>query len=462
MEFPSPSPAASTAPSPGAAPGEGATAVPVWLAERLAAAGGSVPFATYMAWALHDPEHGAYGSGRLQVGPGGDFATSPSLGPDFAALLAPQIAQWLGELAADLPEDASAGDPTQRPLALIEAGPGEGSLARDLAEQLAAGWPELAARTELVLVEPNAGMAARQRQRLAGAPLPCRWSSFEALAAAPLRGVVLAHEVLDALAVERITWDGALWRRQRVALHQGALRLEPGEPLGPEASPQLEALGLLGPGPQRPPGWSTELHPQLQPWLAACGAALARGPLLVIDYALEAWRYYAPSRADGTLMAYRGQRASGDPLREPGHWDLTAHLCIESLQAAARASGWQPIGQCRQGEALLALGLAQRLHGLQQVQAAGVSPADPVGLEWQAGVAVSSAEWSLGTLLARREALLRLVDPAALGDFRWLAFRRGPVSAQPVPPAAGPAAAASPAAGPDPELPLFLREPPLA
>jgi SAM-dependent MidA family methyltransferase len=125
-------------------------------------------------------------------------------------------------------------------------------------------------------------------------------------------------------------------------------------------------------------------------------------------------------------MAYRGQRASGDPLLEPGHWDLTAHLCIESLQAAARASGWEPIGQCRQGEALLALGLAQRLHGLQQVQASGAS----------------AAEMSLGTLLARREALLRLVDPAALGDFRWLAFRRGPASA--------------------PDLPLFLQEPPLA
>ncbi|MEY4430420.1 MAG: hypothetical protein RLZZ533_356, partial [Cyanobacteriota bacterium] len=54
---------------------------PPWLAERLRSAGGWVPFSTYMQWALHDPQHGAYGSGRLQVGPRGDFATSPSLGP---------------------------------------------------------------------------------------------------------------------------------------------------------------------------------------------------------------------------------------------------------------------------------------------------------------------------------------------------------------------------------------------
>ena len=103
---------------------------PSWLVQRLEAAGGSVPFATYMQWALHDPEHGAYGSGRLQVGPRGDFATSPSLGPDFAALLAPQLAEWLLQLAREAPE---------QPLALVETGPGEGDLALQLAQALAAG-----------------------------------------------------------------------------------------------------------------------------------------------------------------------------------------------------------------------------------------------------------------------------------------------------------------------------------
>ena len=367
---------------------------PAWLAERLREAGGAVPFRTYMQWALHDPEHGAYGSGRLQVGPRGDFATSPSLGPDFAALLAPQIAQWLEQQPAD------------QPLALVEAGPGEGDLALQLTQELAAGWPELAARTALVLIEPNAGMAERQRARLRECPLPCRWQSFAELAAQPVRGVLLAHEVLDALAVERIVWDGTLWRRQQLALHeapdaQPSLRLEPGEPLEPQELAQLETLGLLQPGSQRPPGWCTELHPEQAPWLQAAAAALGSGVLLVIDYAHEAWRYYAPQRSNGTLMAYRQQQASPDPLQEPGHWDLTAHLCLESLEQAALATGWQPLGQRRQGEALLALGLAQRLHGLQHQSGAG-----------------------LDALLARREALLRLVDPHTLGDFRWAAFAR--------------------------------------
>ncbi len=381
--------------SPTALPASGA--VPDWLRHRLLAAGGAVPFRTVMEWVLHDPLHGVYGAGRLRIGPTGDFATAPSLGPDFAALLAPQLADWLEGLAAAGPG----------PLALVETGPGEGSLALQLAGELVTGWPLLAARLELVLVEPNAGMAARQQSLLQDCPLPCRWASFEQLAAAPVRGVVLAHEVLDALAVERITWDGALWRQQVVALHGEPqagppLRLQPGEPLQPAAAAQLEPLGLLPASLQRPPGWCSELHPGLEPWLAACAAAVVAGPLLVIDYALEAWRYYAPQRSNGTLMAYRAQRASADPLVDLGQADLTAHLCIESLEAAALSSGWQPLGHCRQGQALLALGLAQRLHGLQQATGA-----------------------ELASLLTRREALLRLVDPHALGDFRWLAFQRG-------------------------------------
>jgi SAM-dependent MidA family methyltransferase len=347
-----------------------------------------------MQWALHDPEHGAYGSGRLQVGARGDFATSPSLGSDFAALLAPQIAQWLLQQPAD------------QPLALVEAGPGEGDLALQLAQELTAGWPELAARTTLLLIEPNLGMAQRQRVRLNASPLRCRWLSFAHLSARPVHGVLLAHEVLDALAVERVQWDGALWRRQQVALNQvdpaqPSLRLEPGEALQREELAQLEALGLLDPGLQRPAGWTTELHPEQAAWLQQAAAGLNSGVLLVIDYAHEAWRYYAPQRSNGTLMAYRQQQASPDPLQAPGHWDLTAHLCLESLERAAAAAGWECIGQRRQGEALLALGLAQRLHGLQHQAGAG-----------------------LDALLARREALLRLVDPSTLGDVRWAAFQR--------------------------------------
>lgn len=373
----------------------GSPGAPPWLVERLLAAGGAVPFRTYMEWALHDPVHGAYGAGRLRIGPRGDFATSPSLGASFAGLLAPQLVDWLLELGPG-------------PLALVETGPGEGELALQLATALAAGWPDLAARLELLLVEPNPGMETRQRRLLAAAPLPCRWLAWPDLAARPVRGVMLAHEVLDALAVERITWDGGMWRLQEVALGADrGLALRAGPPLEPQALNELAGLGLDTAAPGLPSGWSSELHPGCTPWLEAAGASLIEGHLLVVDYALEAHRYYAPWRSAGTLLAYRQQRASPDPLLDPGHWDLTAHLCLESLERSAAATGWGWQGSCRQGQALLALGLAQALHGLQ-------SPAHPQDLAGR---------------LAAREALLRLVDPAGLGEFRWIALARGPEAA---------------------------------
>ena len=137
-------------------------------------------------------------------------------------------------------------------------------------------------------------------------------------------------------------------------------------------------------------------------WFAAAAAAVDAGVLLVIDYALEAQRYYTARRSQGTLMAVRAQQAGLSPLDQAGEQDLTAHLCIEVVDEAATRNGWVVGDQTKQGEALLALGLAQRLHALQHLPGQDLAKA-----------------------LQRREALLRLVDPAGLGAFRWLTYLRG-------------------------------------
>jgi SAM-dependent MidA family methyltransferase len=357
-----------------------------WLLERLQAAGGSVPFRTYMDWVLHDPLHGYYGAGRARIGVGGDFATSPSLGEEFAALLVPQVIEWLDQL------------PGER-LSLLEIGPGEGQLAAQLAAGLAHSRPDLAARTELVLLEPNPGMAALQRRSLRASALPVRWTEWPELRRSPLHGVAIAHEVLDALPVDRLLWDGCQWRWQHVACEDGGLGLVAGPALG---AAELERIDAFDPRePPRPPGWCTEVHPAVESWFQECAAALRQGLLLVVDYAMEARRYYAPTRANGTLMAYKDQKASANPLLEPGTWDLTAHLCLETTRGAAEAAGWRCLGQRKQGEALLALGLADRLAALSR-----------------------AVDAPLARCLRRREQLLRLVDPLALGEFRWMVFAR--------------------------------------
>ena len=151
-----------------------------------------------MDLALNEPEHGYYGTGRARIGTQGDFVTFPSLGSDFAALLAPQLQGWLTEL--------STSDPDQR-LAIVEIGPGEGHLAKDLISQLRGADPALLARIDMVLVEANAGMRQRQQDLLKHVDnLSVRWCSLEELQRSPVRGVLIAHELLDALPVERLSW----------------------------------------------------------------------------------------------------------------------------------------------------------------------------------------------------------------------------------------------------------------
>ena len=370
---------------------------PVWLANLFRQAGGVVPFRQYMEWALFHPERGYYGSGQVRIGPAGDFATSPSLGSDFAELLAQQLIALMQSLPSDC-----------RRLSLVEVGPGEGDLAADLLQAIADRAPDLLQRLELVLVERSAALRSRQQQRIArtqidGASMPpLRWCSLEELAAAPVQGVVLAHELLDALPVDRVVFKNGRLQLQGVALQaSGCLDWC----LLPLPEPMAEAIATSDcalPPLDVAEGWCSEWHDCYGALMQGLSAAIDQGVLLVIDYALEAKRYYSSIRSDGTLMACRSGVAGLDPLESPGAQDLTSHVCIESLNAAAASHGWRPLDQRRQGEMLLALGLAERLHALQQLP--------PL---------------ELPQALQRREALLRLVDPAGLGEFRWLLFGRG-------------------------------------
>ena len=359
-----------------------------WLRQRLAEQGGRAGFAPVMDWLLNDPTHGFYGSGRVLFGPQGDFVTSPSLGSAFGELLLRQLIPLLAALAAR----------TEGPIRLLEWGPGEGQLAAQLGQGLLELDPPWLQRLELVLVETSAPLRDRQRQRLVPLALPHRWATAAELAAAPTPGLVLAHELLDALPVERFLLHQGRWHCLEVVLAaDGGIGWAPGAPLGAETLAVLAGLGLPADGGGRPEGWTSEWCPALAPWLAQVRQGLSQGWLLAIDYGHPAARYYGPQRDGGTLLANRGQLSCQQLLQDPGDWDLTAHVCITHLEQAAAAAAWHWRGASLQGEALLQLGLAAEISAL--------SAPGPLDLPQR---------------LARREELLRLVDPYLLGGFWWM------------------------------------------
>ena len=123
--------------------------------------------------------------------------------------------------------------------------------------------------------------------------------------------------------------------------------------------------------------------------------------MLIIDYALEAFRYYKASRSEGTLLSYESQKAFSNVLENIGGRDITAHLCVETLIRAAELNGLTFVGTRKQGLSLLSLWLAKKLSLLNENKTS-----------------------DLATTLKSRECLLRLIDPLALGDFRWIMFKK--------------------------------------
>ena len=374
---------------------------PKWLIGPMTARGGSISFYEYMDLVLNDPENGFYSTGRLKIGKNGDFCTSPSLSNDFARLLAIQVAEWLLDLEKMGPDSNL--------LSLVEFGPGEGSLSRDLIDAIFEIEPVLINKLELVLVEINKGMRKRQEKVVNNKKgVNFRWSSMEELRLRPVRGVVIANEVLDAFPVERLVFREKQIFRQGVSLKKindeyylEFVDLKVTNEIKQFLKDSKDLLKIEFPPKDICNGWVTEWHCDVPIWFENLSKVLIDGSVLVVDYAMESKRYYNARRKDGTIISYRNQEANSDILKDAGFCDLTAHLCIESTINYALTNGWRFMGETRQGQALLALGLSKVLFSLQNTTSEDLSIA-----------------------LNRRESLLRLVDPMGLGEFRWLAFQR--------------------------------------
>ena len=283
---------------------------------------GPLFFQHFMAGALYDPSEGYYARPAGQVGRGGDFFTSVSVGPIFGRLLADHIAAWHGD---------SGSPPRWR---IVEVGANDGSLSLDILAHLdALGCQGF----DYVVVEPLPQLAAALRERSGRYKV---MDSTGELADDPLPSFVLGNEVLDALPFHVIESDGAGWLELGVGLE--------GEnfvwvSLGP-AQPELVAAL-----PLRPAGYRTEVRDNHREFISSLQRGMSRGRMLWFDYGFDRADYYHESRITGTLRTYSHHRAAENPLENPGEIDITAHVDFTAVAEAAEALGGQVIRCQRQG-----------------------------------------------------------------------------------------------------------------
>ncbi|HEX8101468.1 MAG TPA: SAM-dependent methyltransferase, partial [Solirubrobacteraceae bacterium] len=251
-----------------------------------------------MEAALYDEAGGFYARG-VRLGLGGAFSTAPTRAPRFAAAVAAEVRACFEALG--------------RPpgFALVEAGPGDGTLAAALAE--------LAPVERIVLIERAAGMHERQRAALAGAPVPVEWAA----AAQEVRvehGMVVANELFDALAVRL---------------------LQPPDEVYVDVAADGRFVEVLRPAPDAPiarprPGGRCAVAPEAPALLEALARTIGRGRLLVADYGDD-----APAGTHGgePVRTYLHGMPGGGALEAPGRQDLTADVDFGALRRAAAAAG---------------------------------------------------------------------------------------------------------------------------
>ena len=307
------------------------------IARAIAAAGGWLPFDSFMHLALYAPGQGYYAGGAptfgLRAGDGSDFVTAPELSPLFARALAVQVAEALAVTGTD---------------EVWEFGAGSGALAAGLLDELARlGRPV----RRYTIVDVSGALRARQQQRLAAHAGVVHWA--DALPDA-LRGALIGNEVLDAMPVKLLARIQGQWHERGVAL-------------AAEGAPQ-PFVWQDRPSPLRPPlevagehDYLTEIHPQAHAFIATVADALLRGgagAAFFIDYGFPEGEYYHPQRDSGTLVCHRAHRVDDNPLADVGEKDITAHINFTGAALAAQDAGLHVLGYASQAHFLLNCGLA--------------------------------------------------------------------------------------------------------
>jgi NADH dehydrogenase [ubiquinone] 1 alpha subcomplex assembly factor 7 len=255
---------------------------------------GPMPLARYMSLCLGHPQFGYYMS-KDPFGASGDFTTAPEISQVFGEMIGVWcVNSWM-----------NMGQPS--PVALVELGPGRGTLMADLL-RAAKAMPEFAAAVEVHMVEMSPFLQKLQCQKLGN---NVTWhTSVESLPNMPT--LFVANEFFDALPIHQFEIRGGKTFERCVGHANGELKLGlvPAPPRGGDS-------GVYESSPI-----STIIAEELQARLNACG-----GVALIIDYG------HAQTSAGDTLQAMR-QHNYCHVLEAPGEVDITAHVDFEALGVA--------------------------------------------------------------------------------------------------------------------------------
>ncbi len=294
----------------------------------------SISFARFMELALYEPELGYYTAALDKFGKTGDFTTAPEISSLFAQCIGRQCQQVFACLGQ---------------VDILEIGAGTGQFAMDLLLFLEQ-QQSLPRIYQIVEISPT--LRQRQQERLQQ-HIPHLFSLIQWLAdwpEAPIKGVVLANEVLDALPVDQFFWNEDDIQEVRVGYAKDRFIYH----LSPVKHSMLNQLSQLKTNYfSETNAYRSEVCLRLGDFMDKLSQVLQQGLILIVDYGFPVQEYYHPDRVNGTLMCYYQHRAHVDPLSLVGLQDITASVDFSCLARAALQGGLKVAGYTSQAAFLL-------------------------------------------------------------------------------------------------------------
>lgn len=295
---------------------------------------GPISFSRFMDLALYVPTFGYYRNTLKKFGQAGDFVTAPEISPLFSRCLANQCAEILKITGGDI----------------VEFGAGSGIMAADILQALSeqTQLPE-----HYYILEVSGFLKSLQREMIQKKAPHCleRVVWLDALPHHPIKGVVLANEVLDAMPVHQFVCNNGI-KECGVTIKDNALAhciLEKENALLHTAIEKYEI--------NFSDGYTSEINLHLPGWISALSDFLSRGLVLIMDYGFPRAEYYHPDRSMGTLMAHYQHHAHSDVLLYPGIQDITAHVDFTAVAESAADAGFDIVGFTHQAAFLMNCGL---------------------------------------------------------------------------------------------------------
>src|SRR5581483_4808774 len=333
---------------------------------RLIRLAGPMPIADYMRLCLTHPRYGYYVT-RDPLGSAGDFVTAPEISQMFGEL----IGLWMAAVWRQM------GEPEN--VRIVELGPGRGTLLED-ALRAAKVVPGFRAAMVLHLVEISPVLREMQESRLRDLDIPLSW--YDALADVPGGpSIIVANEFIDALPVRQAIKLADGW-------HEHVVDVAPDGHLTVTAARDTLAHFERA----MPPALRGAAPGTIYEWRADdIALELGRrtrneGAALIIYYGHD-----RPGFGD-TLQAVVGHTFT-DPLRAPGHADLTAHVDFAALAQRAETMGARVHGPIRQRDLLLHLGIEKRADALERA-----TPAKAADIELAVSRLIAQGPRGMGEL----------------------------------------------------------------